>query len=118
MGDATERDRAPTRRDYPTPVPNGRKNKLGVAAVLGIVTAGIAVLVWLGVPSPGQVYTRSEAQAAHSDLRSESTKAHETLHERISSTRREANEALGEVKDELRDQRKILLDIYREAKKP
>ena len=103
-----------------TPIPetrrngnSGRQNKIGVAAVLGIVTAAIAVLVWLGVPAPREVYTRSEAQAS----RAESVREHEVLHERISTTRSEAQDALKEVKDELRDQRKILIDIYKEAKK-
>jgi hypothetical protein len=86
---------------YETPVPNGRRNRYGVAAVLGIVATGIVVLVWLGVPAPSDIYTRSEAKAA----RVESVKEHETLHERISSTRRESDAALKDVIGELRTER-------------
>lgn len=85
-------------RHFETPVPgggNGRRNKLGVATVLGIAVAGIAVLAWFGVPTPGELYTEAKAEAAHG-----------VLHERISAERQAREASIDKVLGEMREERR------------
>ena len=49
--------------DIKTPLPrNGKRNAIGIASVLGMVVAGIAILAFLGVPAPASMQTKEAAE--------------------------------------------------------
>lgn len=56
-------------RDIKTPQPRERKRNLtGIATVLGIVVSAIAVIAFLGLPTPGEIQTKSASKNVTDDL--------------------------------------------------
>jgi hypothetical protein len=62
-------------RKTDTPLPgsraNGKRNALGIVSVLGIIGGAITVLVYLGVPSPSDVLTKTAAKSVTDKIESD-----------------------------------------------
>lgn len=96
----------------------------GVGGVLGIVVAAIAILVYFGVPRPGDIVTKAEAAEKHEvlearivDVEEDAQQEVKALRDQNASEHKAFNQSVQRIEKKQDEQSKTLWMIYREVKK-
>lgn len=102
-----------------------RRNMIGLGSLIGIVTVALGLIPVIGAPSCASIATEDDVRAVDAKLETKTTElsrdiddARATAASGDQALRVEMGQAVESFRTEQADQRKILIDILRETRKP